>query len=144
MFLSCILSRMKKRYFLIIILRKKRRRILFCYFGRPPQRSRQTIKSIFFFLPLIFSERRILKKFPSIPSKKRVGYKKNSKHFSPKRRIKICSLNFHCSKKKKKRKKKRNIYFYSSPEKKKLPLSGNFFSSCVLQRRRNKFLLLPC
>ena len=144
MFLSCILSRMKKRYFLIIILRKKRRRILFCYFGRPPQRSRQTIKSIFFFLPLIFSERRILKKFPSIPSKKRVGYKKNPQHFSPKRRIKICSLNFYCSKKKKKRKKKKKyLLLFFSWEKKITPFR-EFFSSCVLQRRRNKFLLLPC
>ena len=43
------------------------------------------------------------KNFPFILSKKRVGYKKNPKLFPPKRRRKICSLNFHCSKNKKKK-----------------------------------------
>ena len=90
--------RWRKNIFLLLLFWRKEEE-----FWRPPPRSRQRKKHILF-LPLLFLERRILKKFPSILSKKRVGYKKNPKLFCPKRRRKICSLNFHCSKKKKKKK----------------------------------------
>ena len=76
----------KKCSYLIFSVRWRKNILLSLLFGRKEEEFYFSIledplrevdkEETFFFLPLLFSERRILKKFPSTLSKKRVGYKK--------------------------------------------------------------------
>ena len=116
----------RKNILLLLLFGKRRRRILFCNFGGPPQRSRQRKKASSFSSPSILGKKNF-KNFPFILSKKRVGYKKNPKLFPPKRRRKICSLNFHCSK----NKKKKNFLILFSERRRQKNSSLKFFSSSL-------------
>ena len=82
-----------RKNILLLLLFGKRRRILFCNFGRPPQRSRQRKKASSFSSSSILGKKNF-KNFPFILSKKRVGYKKKSETFPSKKKKKNMFLKF--------------------------------------------------
>ena len=125
MFLSYILSKMKKKYLLSLLFGRKEEEFYFSIL-EDPQRSRQRKKASSFSSSSILGKKNF-KNFPFILSKKRVGYKKNPKLFPPKRRRKICSLNFHCLK----NKKKKNFLILFSERRRQKNSSLKIFSSSL-------------